>query len=82
MKLNEFLNQYFDAYFKELKDKFSNVDEKELKDIFLFGFKEGFTFDIEIITDLNDEIIEVKNNERILPNKVKEFFHNTKSLTQ
>ncbi len=81
MKLNKFLNQYFSAYIEELKNKYSNIDEEDLKSIFLLGFKEGFTFNSTIITDLNDEILEVKNGKREFPIKLRSFFEHEWSLT-
>ena len=81
MKVNEFLNQYFSAYVEELKNKHPNIDKEDLKDIFLFSFKEGFTFNSEIITDLNDEILEIKNKKRELPTKLKDFLEHEWPLT-
>ncbi len=80
MKLNKFLNQYFSAYIEELKNKYLNIDEEDLKSIFLLGFKEGFTFNGTIITDLNDEILEVKNGKREFPIKLRSFFEHEWSL--
>ena len=77
VKLKQFFKEYFDKRFEE----FSRVLEEEgEKEAFLKAFIEGYEFSPNIILDLNDNILEITNLHRALPERVKEFIREWKEL--
>ncbi|AMS33984.1 hypothetical protein [Marinitoga sp. 1155] len=73
MKLNEFLQQYFNTKIKKIEE-LNEFTPDLVKYIFIEGFKAGYSFDFHITLDLNKEIIEVNSLKKELPILLKEFF--------
>ena len=76
LKLQQFLKEYFDTEY----EKFTRIlKERGKKEAFLQAFISGFEYNPQITLDLDDNILQISNLHRYLPQRLEEFLKHWQS---